>query len=123
MSLNIPAIGGFPGLSIHASPDGGLPDVTVGDAQAAPIDSVVNSRPPSVDLGQVPTTFTGPVALPENDPALPVDVEEAEAPTVAQPVTQTVGPGAADVYVAPMSTRWQRFWHKLLCIGCCVPRN
>lgn len=123
MSLNVPSIAGLPGLSIHASPDGGLPSVAISAPDASQLTASEAPKPPGADLTQVPTAFTGPVDLPANDPGLPVDVEEAQAPTVAEPVATAGIQGPVDVYVAPMSTGWQKFWQKLNCIGCCVPRN
>jgi hypothetical protein len=67
-----------------------------------------------------------PPTLPDNAQSTVLDIDEAEAPTVAQPVVVTVGvksPAPTDVYVAPMSSAKQRFWQKMLCIGCCVPDN
>lgn len=64
--------------------------------------------------------------LPDNAQSTVLDIDEAAAPTVAEPIVATPGvkpPAPTDVYVAPMSNVKQKLWQKLLCIGCCVPDN
>lgn len=93
-------------------------------AQLQPPQSVYDTpaaqtqAPDVTELAQLPSP-------PDFMQSTDVDLDEALPPRQPDPVAPGPAPFGAgqDVYVAPMSTRWQRFMHKMLCIGCCQPRR